>query len=472
MSASDAIRKAFPHEPTAQQQELFGKLHHFLESREGYECFILRGYAGTGKTTIVSALVKALKMYNLKSVLLAPTGRAAKVITAYSGRKAFTIHKRIYRKKSAMNVEDAFAPAPNLATDTLFIVDEASMINDEPGGFTNNSLLQDLVSYVYNDKNCRLMLVGDTAQLPPVGSENSPALDKRYMQQEYGLEIFNYELTHVLRQQKESGILHNVTGIRDIIREGNEVVPKMITKGFTDIYRMTGDRLEEGLNYAYNKYGHESTLVICRSNKNANLYNRQIRNRILYREEELTGGDQIMIVRNNYFWLQTGEDNSTGFIANGDMARLKKVRRFEELYGFRFADVQLELTDYTEDPLIECKVLLDTLYTESPALPSEEQKRFFKEVMLDYAHIPNRRAQLEEVKRNPYYNALQIKFAYAVTCHKAQGGQWEAVFVDQGFLTEEMVNTDFLRWLYTACTRATKELFLVNFNEMFFEGGY
>jgi len=313
------------------------------------------------------------------------------------------------------------------------------------------------------------MLVGDTAQLPPVGSDNSPALDKHYMHQEYGLEIYNYELTHVLRQQKESGILFNVTGIREIIRDGKELVPKIATKGFPDIYRMTGDRLEEGLNYAYSKYGYENTLVICRSNKNANMYNQQIRNRILYREEELTGGDQIMVVRNNYFWMQEGEDNSTGFIANGDMARLKRVRRIEDMYGFRFADVQLELTDYAEDPVIECKVLLDTLTTESPALPQEDQKRFFNEVMQDYTHIPNRRIQMEELKKNPYYNALQIKFAYAVTCHKAQGGQWEAVFVDQGYLTEEMVNTDFLRWLYTACTRATKELFLVNFSEMFFE---
>lgn len=470
MSVTDAIRKAFPHEPTEQQQELFGKLHEFLRSNEGSECFILRGYAGTGKTTIVSALVKALKAYNLKSVLLAPTGRAAKVITSYSGRKAFTIHKRIYRKKSAVNIDDSYSPAPNLAVDTLFIVDEASMIADEPSGFSHNSLLQDLVSYVYNDKNCKLMLVGDTAQLPPVGSDNSPALDKHYMHQEYGLEIHNYELTHVLRQQRESGILFNVTGIREIIRDGKELVPKMATKGFPDIYRMTGDRLEEGLNYAYNKYGYENTLVICRSNKNANMYNQQIRNRILYREEELTGGDQIMVVRNNYFWMQEGEDNSTGFIANGDMARLRRVRRIEDMYGFRFADVQLELTDYAEDPVIECKVLLDTLTTESPALPQEDQKRFFKEAMQDYTHIANRRVQMEELKKNPYYNALQIKFAYAVTCHKAQGGQWEAVFVDQGYLTEEMVNTDFLRWLYTACTRATKELFLVNFSEMFFEG--
>ncbi|MGN6178603.1 MAG: ATP-binding domain-containing protein, partial [Mucilaginibacter sp.] len=277
-------------------------------------------------------------------------------------------------------------------------------------------------------------------------------------------------LTDVLRQQKDSGILYNVTRVRDIIRQQEEVYPQIVTKGYKDVYRMGSDRLEEGINYAYNKYGQESTLIICRSNKNANLYNRQIRGRILWREEELTGGDQVMVVKNNYFWLQDREESSTGFIANGDIARIRKVRRFEELYGFRFADVQLELTDYAEDPVLDCKILIDTLYSESPALNSTDQKRFYLEVMKDYEHIESKRLKHEELKMNPYYNALQIKFAYAITCHKAQGGQWEAVFVDQGYLTDEMVNTDFLRWFYTACTRATKELFLVNFDEKFFVG--
>ncbi|NCD70061.1 ATP-dependent DNA helicase [Mucilaginibacter agri] len=471
MPAVDYIIKAFPHEPTAQQAELFIKLDGFLRSNTGYDCFILKGYAGTGKTTIISALVKALKYYNLKSVLLAPTGRAAKVITGYSDRKAFTIHKRIYRKKSAMNVDEGFAPAQNLAEDTLFIVDEASMITDEAGGFSRESLLHDLVEYVYNTKNCKLLLVGDTAQLPPVGSDYSPALDAKLMADNFGLEVAGYELTDVLRQQKQSGILYNVTGIRDIIREGEELFPQITTKGFKDVYRMTGERLEEGLEYAYRKYGKENTLIICRSNKNANMYNQQIRNRILYREEELTGGDQIMVVRNNYFWLQDNkEDDSTGFIANGDMAVIRRVRRTEEMYGLRFADVQLQFLDYAEERTIECKVLLDTLTAESPALSQTDQKQFYTEVMKDYQHIPNRRAQLNELKLNPYYNALQIKFSYAVTCHKAQGGQWDAVFVDQGYLTDDMVNTDFLRWLYTACTRARQELFLVNFSEKFYPG--
>lgn len=470
MSAPDQIRKAFPHEPTVQQQQLFERLHSFLLTDEGDECFILRGYAGTGKTTIVGALVKALRDYNFKSVLLAPTGRAAKVITNYSGRKAFTIHKRIYRKKTALDVDENFMIADNMATNTLFIVDEASMISDIPSGMSRHTLLYDLVRYVYNQKNCKLMLVGDTAQLPPVGSDDSPALSDKVMKGDYGLEVFSFELTEVLRQQKDSGILYNATRVRDNIRLGKEIIPQITTKGYKDVYRMTGERLEEGLEYAYNKYGNENTLVICRSNKNANLYNKQIRARLLWREEELTGGDQLMVVKNNYFWLQDQQENSTSFIANGDIARIRKVRRIEDMYGFRFADVQLEFIDYAEDPILDCKVLLDTLYTESPALSQDDQKRFYLEAMKDYDHIPNKRLKHIELKANPYYNALQIKFAYAITCHKAQGGQWDAVFVDQGYLTDEMVNTDFLRWFYTACTRATKELFLVNFNDKFYGG--
>lgn len=468
---SEPIIRAFPHEPTAQQLELFEKLHGFLTSNDGDECFILKGYAGTGKTTILGALTKALRVYNFKYVLLAPTGRAAKVITAYSGRKAFTIHKKIYRKKAAFNIDEGFSIGENLAENTLFIVDEASMISDDIGIGHKASLLYDLVNYTYNTKNCKLMLVGDTAQLPPVGSDDSPALNPKLMKDRFGLDIYTYELTDVLRQQKDSGILYNVTKVRNIIRLGKEKMPQIITKGYKDVYHMRGDMLEEGLNYAYNKYGNDNTLVICRSNKNANAYNRQIRNRILYREEELTGGDQVMVVKNNYFWMAEKEESSTDFIANGDIARIKKVRRFEDMYGFRFADVQLEFTDYAEDPVIDCKVMLDTLYTDAPALPQDDQKRFYEEVMKDYEHIPARRDKWKELKQNPYYNALQIKFAYAITCHKAQGGQWDAVFIDQGYLTDEMVNTDFLRWFYTACTRAISELYLVNFNKQFFVKG-
>ncbi|GAB3932246.1 ATP-dependent DNA helicase [Mucilaginibacter myungsuensis] len=469
MQYTDHIRQAFPHQPNAQQEELFRLLHKFLISNEGDECFILRGYAGTGKTTVVGALVKALRFYQYKYVLLAPTGRAAKVMTSYSGQKAFTIHKRIYRKKSAVNVDEGFMLADNMATNTIFIVDEASMISDEHNASNRATLLKDLMSYVYNTNNCKLILVGDTAQLPPVGSDDSPALDIKLMKDQFALTLFTYEMTAVLRQQQDSGILANVTGIRDIIRLGEELYPKIITKGFKDVFRMTSERLEDGLNYAYNKFSDESTLVICRSNKNANQYNQQIRGRILFREEELTGGDQIMIVKNNYFWLQDNDEGSTGFIANGDIGRIRKVRRFEEMYGKRFADIQLELTDYTEDTTLNCKVLMDTLYSDSPALSQADQKEFYLEVMKDYEHIPSKKLKHEELKQNPYYNALQIKFAYAITCHKAQGGQWDAVFVDQGYLTDEMVNTDFLRWFYTACTRATQELYLVNFSDKFYE---
>ncbi|MDB5145026.1 MAG: hypothetical protein JWQ66_3739 [Mucilaginibacter sp.] len=468
VTVTDHIRKAFPHEPTGQQLELFNRLHQFLQSRDDDECFILKGYAGTGKTTVLGALVKALKQYNYRSVLLAPTGRAAKVITNYSGKKAFTIHKRIYRKKSALNLDEGFAIGDNLASDTIFIVDEASMISDEPIG-SRASLLYDLIRYVYNDKNCKLMLVGDTAQLPPIGSDTSPALDAQIIKGKFGVTVFGFELTDVLRQQKNSGILFNATAIRDLIRTENITAPQIVTKGYKDVYRMTGERLPEGLEYAYKKYGYDRTLIICRSNKNANLYNGQIRNRILYREEELTGGDQIMIVKNNYFWLKDNDENSTDFIANGDIARIKKVRRTEDMYGFRFADVQIEFIDYAEDPVLDCKILIDTIYADSPALSADDQKRFYTEVMKDYEHLGNKRAMHNELKKNPYYNALQIKFAYAITCHKAQGGQWDAVFVDQGYVTDEMINMDFLRWFYTAITRATTELFMVNFDNRFYK---
>jgi ATP-dependent exoDNAse (exonuclease V) alpha subunit len=342
------------------------------------------------------------------------------------------------------------------------------MISDEHSGFNGSTLLLDLLKFVYNGRNCKLMLVGDTAQLPPVGSIDSPALDSKLMTDKFMLEVHSYELTDVLRQQQDSGILYNVTEVRDIIRREEEDYPQIVTEGYKDVIRMTGADLEEELSTAYHKYGYDGTLIICRSNKNANQYNMQIRNRILMREEELTGGDQLMIVRNNYFWLQSEEEGSTAFIANGDIVKLRKVRRMEEMYGFRFADVQLEFIDYAEDPVLDCKILIDTLYSEAPALTPDNQKRLYLEAMKDYDHIHNKREKHEQLKLNPYYNALQVKFAYAITCHKAQGGQWEAVFVDQGYLTEEMVNTDFLRWFYTACTRATEKLFLVNFNEKFF----
>lgn len=467
MSVKDLLRKSFSAVPTAQQMIVFEKIEEFLNADAGEECLLLRGYAGTGKTTIIASLVKVLQRLGLKSVLLAPTGRAAKVISNYSGKKAYTIHKRIYRKKQAVSLEFDFMLNENVAQNTVFIVDEASMISDQAGDFSRKGLLDDLIKFVYNGKNCKLILSGDTAQLPPVGSDFSPALDSRFLRDRFSLHVFEYEMTDVVRQTSQSGILHNATNIREKIRAGKEEFPSLRVGGFPDIYRMGGERLAEGLHYAYDKFGMENTLVICRSNKSANQYNQQIRNRILYREEELSGGDFLMVVRNNYYWLQN-EESSNAFIANGDIARVRKMRRTEELYGFRFADVVLEFLDYPDEEPLACKVMLDTLYSEGPALMKEDSKRLFETVMDDYADISDRKARLAELKDNPYYNALQVKFAYAVTCHKAQGGQWNAVFVDQGYLTEEMVNTDFLRWLYTAVTRSVNELFLVNFSGEFF----
>lgn len=467
MNISSLLRQQFPVNPTPQQLQVFDELDKFITSEYGDECFVLKGYAGTGKTTIVASLVKTLPKLALKTVLLAPTGRAAKVISNYSGKKAFTIHKRIYRKKSAMSLDMSFIISENLAENTIFIVDEASMISNEAADFSGKSLLEDLLMYVYSGKNCKLMLVGDTAQLPPVGSDYSPALDTKLLSEVFTRTVFNYELTDVVRQQKQSGILYNATHIRELIRSKKEEFPQLKVKGFPDIYNMTGEKLPEGLQYAYDKYGMENTLVVCRSNKNANNYNLQIRNRILYREEELSGGDYLMVVRNNYYWLASDEQ-SNAFIANGDIAKIRKMKNITELYGFRFADVVLEFLDYPDDEPLTCKVMLDTLYSETPSLSNVDNKRLFEAVMEDYQHIANKRMRMEELKKNPYFNALQVKFAYAVTCHKAQGGQWDAVFVDQGYLTEEMLNTDFLRWMYTAVTRSVKELFLVNFNAKFF----
>ncbi len=468
MTAAQLLRSYFPLTPTPQQDTALERLSAFVTAPGTHRCFILKGYAGTGKTTLISTLVKALPRFGLQVVLMAPTGRAAKVMSTYSGKQAFTIHKKIYRKKSAVSPDMSFVAGTNRLVNTVFIVDEASMISNDRGDFSGNSLLHDLVNYVFNGEDCRLLLVGDTAQLPPVHSASSPALDEKLVAASFGLDVRSFEMTDVIRQQKASGILFNATRIREMVTVDG-AFPELNVRGFGDIYRMTGEKLEEGLHYAYNKHGIENCLVICRSNKSANNYNQQIRNRILYREEELTGGDYLMVVRNNYFWLQQN-GKSTGFIANGDIARVRKVRNVQELYGFRFADVVLELVDYPDEEPLTCKVLLDTLTADTPNLSAADHKRLFEAVMEDADPLASKQQRMEELKLSPYFNALQIKFSYAVTCHKAQGGQWEAVFVDQGFLTEEMVDQDFLRWLYTAVTRAVKELFLVNFSDQFFKG--
>jgi exodeoxyribonuclease-5 len=463
MSIAHDLAKSFPHLPNPQQLYLFEKIDAFLRLREDRTCFVLKGYAGTGKTTAISTLIKLLPKYNLKTVLMAPTGRAAKVLGNYSKKDASTIHRKIYRKKSAMSPDMHFSLSPNLHKDTLFIIDEASMIADEKTDYSGSSLLEDVISFVYNLQNNRIIFIGDTAQLPPVGSLESPALSKNYLEK-FTLKISEVELTEVVRQEKESGILHNATAIRELIRTSQEEFPKLQTKGFSDVFNMMGDKIIEGLNYAYDKYGLENCLVICRSNKGANLFNQHIRHQILWREDELTGGDLVMVVKNNYFWL---EEEKGGFIANGDIGKITRVKNIHEMYGFRFADVQIFFEDIDQEP-ISCKVMLDTLYVESSNLPYDKQKILFEEIMKDYEHLSTKRAKMEELRKNPYFNAIQIKFAYAVTCHKAQGGQWNVVFIDQGYLTEEMINTELLRWLYTATTRATKELFFVNFNKLFF----
>ena len=326
MILSTLLQQHFPVNPTEQQLQVFNELTHFIKSEQEESCFVLKGYAGTGKTTIIASLVKVLPLLKIKTVLLAPTGRAAKVISNYSGKKTFTIHKKIYRKKSAVSLDMSFVLADNLADNTLFIVDEASMISNDTSDFNRRSVLEDLMTHVYNGKNCKLMLVGDTAQLPPVGSEHSPALDTKILNELFGRKIYTYEMTDVVRQEKLSGILYNATNIRELIRNKQEEFPHLQIKGYSDVFSMTGEKLSEGLQYAYNKYGMESTLVICRSNKNANNYNLQIRNRILYREEEITGGDFLMIVRNNYFWLEN-EEQSNAFIANGDIVKVRKMKK-------------------------------------------------------------------------------------------------------------------------------------------------
>ena len=466
---SDLLTKRFPFKPTESQARFFEKMNDFLVEQEGLEryrdAFVLKGYAGTGKTTLISALIKSARKFGLKAVLLAPTGRAAKVMSSYSKRKALTIHKKIYRQTSdAYSGAFVFERQDNYHEDTLFIVDEASMISDD-SDFGNRSLLADLMDYIYSNPGNKLMLVGDIAQLPPVRKEISPALDKSYLEKNYLLSVAEEELTEVMRQGEESGILANATDLRNQLAAEVPAI-QISTKPFTDIYRMTGQKLEDGLRYAYDKYGVENTIIITRSNKAAVNYNQYIRRTINFSEDELDAGDRLMVVRNNYTVLD--EDSPVGFIANGDFVELLKLKRTEEIHGLRFADAVLRLTDYDDQPEFEAKIMLDTLHSSTPALSQEENKMLYESVMQDYFYISSKKERTEALRKDPYLNALQIKFAYALTCHKSQGGQWSAVFVDQGYLPQEQVNSEFIRWLYTAVTRATDELFLMNFHANFF----
>ena len=458
----EQIKTNFPYKPTFEQENVLKILSDFLFCRKTESLFLLKGYAGTGKTSLIGALVKTFDQLEQKCVLLAPTGRAAKVFSQYAGHPAYTIHKKIYRQKSFSNEMDNFSVNDNLHQHTLFIVDEASMIsNDGLSGsmFGTGRLLDDLVQYVYSGQGCRLMLIGDTAQLPPVGEEESPALSASVLQG-YGLEVYEGMLTEVVRQLHDSGILWNATELRRYISEDDFfTLPSIKVEDFSDIKVVPGNELIESISDCYDRAGMDDTIVVCRSNKRANIYNKGIRNMILYREEELESGDLLMVAKNNYFWAENSKE--IDFIANGDIAVVRRVRKEREMYGFRFADVLLRFPDY-DDLELEVTLLLDTLHTETPALPKEMSDKLFCSVLEDYADITTKRERMKKMKADPYYNALQVKYAYAVTCHKAQGGQWKRVFLDQGYMTEDMLSPDYFRWLYTAFTRATETLYLVN----------
>ena len=443
----------------------------FLYDPDPAAAFLLKGYAGTGKTSLVSALVRSAPSLHIKTLLLAPTGRAAKVLASYSGQPAYTIHRKIYQTVTDSSGAMHMARAFNKHSYTLFIVDEASMIgqgNDLV--FDRHNLLEDLVDYVGEGSHCRLMLIGDTAQLPPVGSTQSPALDLGYLSGVLHLTVHHSELTEVVRQRHLSGILLNATLLRQQIAllspETTPTMPLFDLQDCDDVMRLQGVELEDVLNHEYNSHGIEQMVVITRSNKRANLFNQEIRNRILFREEEVNAGDHLMVVKNNYYWLEP--ESGIGFIANGDIAEVQSLRNHQELYGFHFADATLRFVDYPDLPAHDCKLLLETLHSESPSLTAAESQQLFEAVMEDYADMPRKQDRLRAVKQNPYYNALQVKFAYALTCHKTQGGQWDTVVIDQGYLTDEMIDKEYLRWLYTAITRATGRVYLLNFKDNFF----
>ena len=449
--------------PTPEQGQALDVFTQFMTDRSDQVVMILRGSAGTGKTTLAGAIVKAMAALKQKLILLAPTGRAAKVFSLYAGHAAYTIHRRIYRQKSAGDLS-SFNLNDNLNRDTLFVVDEASMIANLGLGesaFGSGCLLDDLMQFVYNGQNCRLLLIGDRAQLPPVGEEESPALSAS-MLRGYGMRVYETDLNQVLRQSEDSGILWNATMIRGAWREerGESIVlPRIRFQGFADIQVVTGDELIETLSSSYYHVGMDETIVITRSNKRANIYNQGIRNMVLDRDEELCRGDLLMIVKNNYFWTEGAKE--IPFLANGDRAVVQRVRHVHELYGFRFAEVTMTLPDY-DDYELTATICLDTLTTEAPALTREQQEQLFDAVMSDYADIPQKTERIKKLKGDRYYNALQVKFSYAVTCHKAQGGQWSHVYLDQGYMTDDMLTPDYIHWLYTAFTRATGMLYLVN----------
>lgn len=468
--------------PTKEQDFAIHAFCRFMASRAERPMMVLCGSAGTGKTSLSAAMVKALVALKQRVVLLAPTGRAAKVLSLNAGMPAFTIHRRIYRQKTFTGDMTGFNLNFNKQRDTLFVVDEASMISNNSfssgaGQFGSGCLLDDLIEYVYSGDNCRLLFVGDRAQLPPVGEEESPALMCDIIAGAYGLDMYSVDMNEVLRQASDSGILYNANVIRQMITHDEITqLPKIQFRGFADIVMVPGDELIESLAGSYGEVGYDETMVVTRSNKRANIFNNGIRNMVLGREEELTPGDMLMIVRNNYFWsaqnsqssqnsnsphLSSAESVPFSFIANGDRAKVRRVRNIQELYGLRFADLSLEFPDYDNYEL-DATVVLDSLQSESPSLTKEQSEKLFDGVLADYADVLLKADRMKHVRSDKYYNALQVKFAYAVTCHKAQGGQWAHVYLDQGYMTDDMLTPDYIHWLYTAFTRATEKLFLVN----------
>ncbi|GHU62618.1 ATP-dependent endonuclease [Bacteroidia bacterium] len=456
----EQIRKNFPFEPTNEQLVALEKFSDFFFERNNDSVFLLKGYAGTGKSSLVGAIVKTLNELNQKCVLLAPTGRSAKVFASYSGQNAYTIHKKIYRQKAFSNEMSGFSLSANLSTHTLFIVDESSMISNDglTFDFGTGRLLDDLIHYVYSGEGCRLILMGDSAQLPPVSQIESPALEVNVLEG-YGLQVHTMTLTQVVRQAEVSGILINATLMRKSLESGqtNEF-PQIHTSNYPDVEIVGGAELIETISDSYHRNGLEETIVISRSNKSANIFNNGIRNRILYREEELSQGDLLMIVKNNYFWAKNEE--SMDFIANGEVVEVRRIYKTQELYGFRFCDLLVRFPDY--DLEMDVKILMETLHSDTAGLPKDLNDKLFYAVLEDYADISTKRERMKLMKENPYYNALQVKYAYSMTCHKAQGGQWKNVFLDLSYVPPEYISVDFYRWLYTAFTRASEKIFLIN----------
>lgn len=460
------IKQNFRFEPTVEQAAALDLITDFLFSRVSDSIFLLKGYAGTGKSSLIGALVKTMTDFEQKTVLLAPTGRAAKVFSGYSSHPAFTIHKKIYRQKRFSGEASGFVPMDNLHKDTLFIVDEASMISNDgidSFSFGSGRVLDDLVHYVYGGENCRLLLIGDEAQLPPVMQESSPALQIDILKG-YGLDVTSTTMTQIVRQAQNSGILFNATQIRNALLENTtELFPKLKLDGFEDIRKVSGEDLIDEISAAYDRDGIEETMIISRSNKRANIYNEGVRNRILYREEELSSGDMLMVTKNNYFWTENIEQ--VDFLANGELLEVLRVRRTQEVYGFRFCDVLVKHPDY--DIELEIKILIDTLHSETTGLSQEKNAELFYNVLEDYSEVTTKNGKMQKMKVDPFYNAVQVKYGYAVTCHKAQGGEWTNVFLDIGYITEEHLGINFYRWLYTALTRSSKQLYLVNLPDEF-----